>query len=409
LSNTYFSGVRASDATVAPPVIRVGDAGDIGIVVTAPDRDTAIVPLDRPWDIVGDFRKAEALGVGGTALANLTQIWSQFERTSGKISVVVVEESDDPDTQKAAVIGDATTKTGIHALLDSEATLGIKPDLILAPGFATANGGALADPVVGALASVGQKMRSIAFVDGPGTTTADAVAEMENYNQDNLVVCDPSFRSFDTVSDADVDFPLSTFAAGVTARTHLDPGKGWWWSFDNKEIAGPILGSSRPIDFRSYDAGSEATHLKGNRITTVVRKNGWRLWGGHTADAEALLGGTIVGRLVSWKVYEALEEAIFPFIGVPASFDNVPLIEGIGQKFIDDLVAKGALIRGSKLILPREINSAQQIADGRLFYRLYFQEAAPIRAVDIYGIRTPSLYAEFLDRNAATDAFAAAA
>ena len=97
-----FSGIRGADAFVAPPIIPVGEAGGIGIVVTAPDRDTAKVPLNRPWDIVGDFGKAAALGAAGTALPVLTQIWGQQSRRSPKMSVVVVEEAADDLTPAGA-------------------------------------------------------------------------------------------------------------------------------------------------------------------------------------------------------------------------------------------------------------------------------------------------------------------
>ncbi|MEL6503495.1 MAG: phage tail sheath subtilisin-like domain-containing protein [Pseudomonadota bacterium] len=404
MSTTYFSGVRASDHTIAPPVIRVGDAGDIGVVVTAPDRDTDKVALNRPFDIVGDFTKADLLGLSGTAALNLRHIWDQFEQQSGKMCVIPVPEVADPTQQKAAVIGDQTTKTGIYAFLDAEGTVGINPDCIIAPGFANAPEGNQADPVVGALANVGQKIRALAIADGPATTAADAISARQNYGYDNLVITDPGFEIFDTASDANVEIPLSTTVAGVQARTHLE--NGWWWSFDNKEIRGTIVGPSRPVDFRINDAGCEATHLKGNDITTVIRRKGFHLWGGHTADPARLMGGTTVGRLVSWKLYDALEEGLFPFIGVPGNVQAVPQIEGVGRKFLSDVKARGAIIDYT-FSLPRDLNSATLMADGAYFYRLRFVEAAPIRAIEIYGYRTPEFYAEFLTQAEAANAFAA--
>lgn len=404
MSNTYFSGVRASDHTIAPPVIRVGDAGDIGIVVTAPGRDTSKVPLNRPWDIVGDFTKANDLGLTGTAALNLRHIWDQFEQQSGKICVVVVDEVEDPTAQKAAVIGDPATKTGIYAFLDAQNEVAIDPDCIIAPGFANAPEGLNADPVVGALATVGQKIRALAVADGPATTAADAISARQNYGYDNLVIADPAINIFDTASNSEVEIPLSTTIAGVQARTHLE--KGWWWTFDNKEVRGTIIGPSRPVDFRMNDGGCEATHLKGNQISTLIRRKGFYLWGGHTTDPAMLAGGTTVGRLVSWKLYDALEEGLFPFIGVPGNVHAVPQIEGVGRKFLSDVKAKGAIIN-YEFSLPRDLNSSDQMADGTYFYRLKYVEAAPVRAIEIWGYRTPDMYAEFLSQAEASNAFAA--
>lgn len=403
MSTPYFSGVRASDQTIAPPILPIGDAGDIGIVVTAPDRDTSKVPLNRPWDIVGDFTKADALGLTGTAALNLRHIWDQFEQQSGKLAVVVIDKVEDPAAQTAAFIGDQTTKTGVYALLDAEGEIGIKPDCIIAPGFAYAEPGASASPAVGALATVGQKIRALAIADSSGTTAAEAISARQNYGFDNLVITDPAISIYDTASQSDVEMPLSATVAGVQARTHLE--NGWWWSFDNKLINGPINGPARPIDFRINDAGSEGTHLKGNDITTMIRRKGFYLWGGHTADPAKLMGGTTVGRLVSWKLYDALEEGLFPFIGVPGNAQSIPQIKGVGDKFLADVKGTGAIINYS-FDLPTSVNSPTLMADGAFFYHLRFVEAASIRSIDIYGFRTPEFYSEFLTEAEASNAFA---
>lgn len=262
--------------------------------------------------------------------------WGRFGCQSGKIVVIPIEEKEDTAQQLAAAIGDPAIKTGMHAFLNADGEVSINPDCIITPGLFTAETNK-ANSGVTTLAAVGTKIRALAFADTPMTTTDEAIQAESNHGENNLVLCHPHANAWSVAAGADVPIPLSVIAAGVQARTHLERG---WWSLDNKLVGAGISGPARPIDFRIYDSGSEGTHLKGNRVTTMVKHDGFRLWGGHTADDGQLMGGTTVGRLVSWKLYDALERGLFPFIGVPGNANSIPAVRGTGEKFLADYYAE---------------------------------------------------------------------
>ncbi len=400
MTTNYHHGVRAHDMTQAPPIIRVGESGEIGIIGTAPDADAEKWPLNIPVAIIGDITKAASLGTTGTLPIALKTIWKQYAKTSGKIVVVRVEELADPAQQISAVIGDVTLKTGVHAFRSSKTLLGIEPDLLIAPGFANATPDGNANAVVNELISVAVRLRSFVFFDGPNTTATDAVKARENYGSDRAMMVDNFISEWDTGSDGEVQLPGSVLAAGVQSKMDLE--KGFWWPASNKPAL--INGTARVVDFRSNDSGCEANFLNSHDITTIIRDDGFRLWGTHTMDKEKLLGGTIVGRRVADKTYDALERGLMPYIDIPPSEQAIENIAGSVRGFLRDMRGKGALI-GYEFEFPADLNSVQQMADGQYFYKLRFVEAASIRDIEIWGYRTPELYAEFLTQAAALSSF----
>ncbi|MDD7908567.1 phage tail sheath subtilisin-like domain-containing protein [Pseudovibrio exalbescens] len=404
MTTNYHHGVRAFDKTTAVPVIRVGESGEIGIIGTAPEADNDKWPLNVPVAIVGDITKAESLGGAGTLPIALKTIWKQYSQTSGKIVVVRVEEIADPDQQKSAVIGDVTQKTGVHAFRSANTLVGIEPDLLIAPGFANATADGVANAVVNELVSVANRLRSFVFFDGPNTSAADAVLARENYGSDRAMMVDNYISEWDTASDGEVQLPGSILAAAMQSKMDLE--RGFWWPASNKPAL--VNGTARVVDFRSNDSGCEANFLNSHDITTIIRDDGFRLWGTHTLDSEKLLGGTIVGRRVADKTYDALERGLMAYIDVPTSIQALKDIAATAEEFLRSMVRQGALI-SFQFELPLELNSARQMADGKLVYRLKFVEAASIREIQLWGYRTPDLYEEFLTRAAAVSSSSAVA
>ncbi|SDR07468.1 phage tail sheath subtilisin-like domain-containing protein [Pseudovibrio sp. Tun.PSC04-5.I4] len=400
MTTNYHHGVRAHDMTQAPPIIRVGVSGEIGIIGTAPGADAAKWPLNVPVAIIGDITKAASLGATGTLPIALKTIWKQYEKTSGKLVVIRVEELADAAEQISAVVGDVTLKTGVHAFRSSNTLLGIEPDILIAPGFTNTNPDGNANPVVTELAAVAKRLRSFVYIDGPNTTATDAVAARDKYGFDNVMMVDNYIAEWDTATDAEVQLPGSILAAGMQSKMDLE--KGFWWSASNKPAN--CTGTARVVDFRSNDSGCEANFLNSHDITTIIRDSGFRLWGSHTLDKEKLLGGTIVGRRVADKVYDALERGLMTYIDVPTSIQAIKDIGSSGDEFLRGLLQKGALI-GYEFSLPEDLNTVSQMADGVFFYKLKFIEAAGIRDIEIWGYRTPAFYAEFLSRAAAVSKF----
>ncbi|EFO30926.1 tail sheath protein [Roseibium sp. TrichSKD4] len=402
MTTNYRHGVFATDQTAPTPRIRVGEAGEIFMIGTAPDADAEKWPLNVPQVIAGDISKVDSLGTNGTLKAALKAAWRQYDRQSGKIAVVRVEEKEDPAQQKAAVLGDAIDKSGVYSALNVRALHDFEPDLLIAPGFANAMPGDQADPVINGLIDVAQRIRSFVFADGPNTTTEDAISARQNYNSDRLQLVDPHCLVFDSDHADTLSIPGSAIIAGV--QSSLDLEKGFWWSNDNKPLE--VEGLARPIDWRISDTNAEASRLNASQVSTFYRDKGFWSWGGLSTDPARKMGGTIVGRRVADKLYDALEQGLRFYIGHPMQLQAVRHIGSLGHNFGLELMQKGAL-NGFVFELPEDLNTPQQIAEGILFYRLKFIEAAPIHDIEIWGYRTPELYEEFLSLAAARTSFTA--
>ncbi len=397
MTTNYGHGVYTYDKTQAPPQIQVGESGEISIAGTATDMDTDKWGYNVPGEIAGDITKAESLGNTGTLPLALQQIWRQYGKQSGRICVIPIEEIADPDQQMSALVGSEASKTGLYANLKCLTVLGFEPDLLIAPGFATVPTSGDVPPSIGVLSSIASKMRSFAYVDTTNGTIAEANQSRQLIGYDNVMLVHNHTREWSTVTDSHVSLPGSIFAAAMQSKYDLE--KGFWWSASNKP--GILDGISQPIHYRRGDKGCEANLLNANEISVIIRDKGeYKLWGSHTLDDAKLMGGTVVGRRVSYKLYDALDDGLHPFIDVPNSLQAIDDISSLGRSFFRGLISKGALI-GVEFELPVGLNTVRQIADGLFIYRLKFVEAGPMREIQIWGIRTPDLYAEFLDKASA--------
>ncbi|SNY91403.1 hypothetical protein SAMN04515647_1625 [Cohaesibacter sp. ES.047] len=401
MTTNYGHGVYSYDKTSAPPQITVGESGEIAITGTAPDAVAEDWPLDIPVDINGDITKAASLGATGTLPIALQQIWRQYGKQSGRIAVIRVEKIEDTAQQTSAVLGSEIDKTGVYAILKCQSLLGFEPDLLIAPGFATVPTEGDVTPVAGALSAIAEKIRSFVYLDTTNGMLAEAHQSRALVGYDNAMLVHNFTKEWDSAVDAHVAVPGSIFAAAMQSKYDLE--KGFWWSASNKP--GNLDGLSQQIQYRRGDKGSEANLLNADQISTIIRDKGeYKLWGSHTLDDAQLLGGTIVGRRVSYKVYDALDDGLHPYIDQPTSLQAIEDISASAREFLRTLASKGALI-GYEFELPIGLNTISQIQAGLFIYRLKWVEAGPMREIQIWGVRTPDLYAEFLDQASALSYF----
>jgi phage tail sheath protein FI len=130
---------------------------------------------------------------------------------------------------------------------------------------------------------VAQKLRAIGIIDGPGTTDEAAIAYAENFGSRNLFMVDPGVKYWDTGTSSTVDAPGSAWAAGLFAWT--DAEYGFWASPSNKELTG-ITGTGRAVEYLDGDETCRANLLNNANITTIIRDDGYRLWGNRTLSSD---------------------------------------------------------------------------------------------------------------------------
>ena len=163
--------------------------------------------------------------------------------------------------------------TGVHALLGAESALGFAPKILIAPGYTGPRTATDKSPVAAELEGVAERLKAVAVIDGPSTSDADAITYRGHFGSRRIYLVDPKVKVTGGTGWT------SARVAGVIARS--DNERGFWWSPSNREIGG-ILGTARPIDFALGDSNARANLLNEREIATVIRQDGYRLWGNRT-------------------------------------------------------------------------------------------------------------------------------
>ncbi len=378
---SYHHGTRLSESNETPVLVQVAQTAVVGLLGTAPDADPVKFPLNTPVLMKGTPTDAVGIGATGTLKDAIDDVFDQV----GAYTVVIrVEEGVDLAATMSNLVGDATARTGVHALLKSEPMLGIKPRLIAAPGF-TSGDGPTANPVVAELVGVLDALRAVAFVDGPDTDDATAILYRQQINSQRVYVVDPKVLVWDTETSTNVARPASARFAGVQAR--VDKKLGFWHSLSNKAING-ITGVSRPVTY-----GAHSNYLNENHVNTVINTGeGYITWGNRGATDDDLWVFLAVRRTADF-INEAIEKAYFEFVDKPFSAANVKLMIESGNAAMRTFIAEGAII-GGRVWLDQDLNEPIALASGRITLSLDFEPPAPMEDIRFIAHRNIEYYLE---------------
>jgi hypothetical protein len=283
----------------------------------------------------------------------------------------------------------------VFALLLANNLTGQTPRLLGAPGF-TAPSGGVASPVTANLLIVATRTRAIVVADGPNTTEAEAILSRESYGSDRLYIVDPAVSVFDTATAAYVIRPASAFVLGVISR--MDNDKGFWWSPSNQLIAG-IAGTARAITFAISSAETEANRLNEQSITTIIRHEGFRIWGNRTTASDPLWAFLPVRRTAD-MVYESIEQGLFWAMDRPFSKQLLLDIRDGVQGYLNELKARGAIL-GGKVWLDPELNTETTLKAGKLYLDFDIEPPAPLEHLTFRAHRNGAYYEELVSSVAA--------
>lgn len=358
----YLHGVemiQIDDGIRPIPTVR---SSVIGIVGTAPDADPETFPLNTPVLVLGSRIKAARLGKTGTLPQSMDAI---FDQTGAAIVVVRVAVGATVAETKSLVIGgvDAATgqRQGLQALIAAESMVKVQPKIIIAPGFSHEK--AVADEMI----MVANRTFGMAIVDAPesGDSTPDeaAISYRELFGQKRVVVYAPNVVVWDTVSSSEIVQPASARAAGVWAWS--DNSRGFWWSPSNVEVLG-ILGTTRAIDFALGDTNSVANYLNENEVSTIIQKDGFRLWGDRTCSSDPMWA------FISWVrtvdiINDSVQRAHMWAVDRNITKNYVEDVVGAVNAYLRNLVQIGALMGGTCWADP-EINTPDQIKAGKVYF-----------------------------------------
>lgn len=388
---TFLHGVEVIEIDAGPRPIRTVRSSVIGIVGTAPNADAAAFPLNTPVLIAGSRAEAAKLDTVGTALGTLPNALDGILDQIGAVVVVVrVEEGADEATTLSNVIGGVNATTGqyegVQALLGAESVVGFAPRILCAPGYTHQRpddgaGGFTANPVVAELAGIADRMRAVIIADGPNTTDAAAITYAGDFGTARIYVVDPwvkVFRDGATISE-----PASARVAGLIAK--VDNDRGFWWSPSNNNING-ITGTARPVDFKLGDANSRANLLNEQNVATIIRQDGFRLWGNRTLSSDPKFAFLSVRRTAD-ILNESLQRAHLWAVDRNITKTYVQDVEESVNAYIRSLIDLGALLGGRCWADP-DLNTAANITQGKVFFNFDFTPPYPAEHITFRSILT---------------------
>lgn len=388
MPDPFLHGIETKEIDDGIRSIRTVTSSIIGLVGTAPEADAVKFPLNTPVLVTGP-RMAAEMGADGTLTDAYLAVYSQ----GVNIAIVVrVEAAQDAQATLANVIGTPAAQTGVWALMLAGSLTGQTPRILAAPGFTGVGEPQTANPVIGALISVAERLRGIAVADGPNTTETDAIAMRGNHGSDRLFIVDPAVRVFDTTSQEMVTRPASGYVAGLISKR--DREKGFWWSPSNQIVTG-IGGTARPISFQINSPDTEANRLNEHEVATIVRKDGFRLWGNRSTASDQLWAFLNVRRTAD-MIYESIEQAHLWAMDRPFSEQLLRDIRDSVQAYINTLVARGALL-GGRVWLDPELNSKATLKAGKLYMNFDIEPPAPLERLTFMAYRNGEYYEELVN------------
>lgn len=397
----FLHGVEVVELTEGIRPLQTVRSAVIGLIGTAPNADATTYPLNEPVLISGSRAKAALLGTGGTLKTAIEGIFDQIGAT---IVVVRVAEGADEAATITNLEGDSTEKTGVWAFLKSESTLGISPKILIAPGYThqctLTPGSEVANVVVAQLVAissgsngVGDRLRAIVVADGPNTTQADAQAYADLHVSDRLYVVDPWVKVNSTTV-----LPASAHVAGVIAKS--DAERGFWYSPSNRIIQG-IVGTSRAVGFFLGDENAEANILNENDVATIVRENGFRLWGNHSTTGDAQFQFLSTRRIID-MVNESVMRAHLWAVDRCITRTYLQDVSESVASYLRSLETRGAIL-GSRVHIDPDANNETDISNGQVTIDFEITPTYPAERVRFRSILTNGFLVNVLTDSNADD------
>ena len=378
MSDIFLHGIQNVTVDGGSRPITTVRSSTIGLIGTAPEADPVLFPINTPVLIAGSRTEAAKLGLTGTLPDAIDSI---FDQIGAVVVVVRVEKGTSDALTLANILGgvDATNGDyeGVHCFLSAENILGFVPKILIAPGFthtrtsAQGQNPAVANPVVAELIGIAERLKSVIIADGPNTNDADAIAYAKDFGSKRVFLVDPKSKKTGTTGETITSWS-SAHVAGLIAKS--DNERGWWWSPSNQEING-IIGTARAIDFAMGDANCRANLLNEKNVATIIRQNGYRLWGNRTLSADSKWQFLCVVRTAD-MIDESLKAAHLWAVdrGITKNYVS-DVIEGVNN-YLRYLKNIGAILGGECWADP-DLNTADVIKSGKVYFDFDFTPVYP--------------------------------
>lgn len=327
------------------------DGGVLSTTITAPGADYTAATVA----ITGD-------GTGATATATVT---------AGAVTAITITNPGSGYTSATvAISGDGTGATATAAVGDE------------------------VNAVVTALVPIAERLKAVIIADGPNTNDAAAIAWASDWGSRRVFVVDPSVTVLNTLGETAVNatLPASAVVAGLIAR--VDNERGFWTSPSNNVLNG-VLGTTRLVDFTLGDPNSRANLLNEDNVATIIRQQGFRLWGNRTLSSDlkwAFLSVVRTADIINDSILRAHLWAVDRGITRTYLQDVTDSVNA----YLRDLVGLGAILGGTCWPDP-DLNTPSSIANGQVWFNFDFTPPYPAERVTFRSELNNSYLANILE------------
>jgi len=365
---TFMHGIDHQDMESGGIPVKEVRSSVIGVIGTAPKGE-----LNKPILINSPKKGIEIFGDDQSFIIPraLKGIFSQ----TGALCVVINVDTKKPseETILKKLLGQSGRSAGsakymgIDVFLSAKSICGYAPKLLIAPGLSSHQ------EVSNKLSDVASKLWAIGIPDGPNTTDDEAMKFAENFSSSRLYPADPWYKV-----DEKTTVEASPYVAGLIAR--VDDEEGFWVSPSNHTING-IVGTDRPIDFALGDANCTANLLNEKRITTVIREDGFRLWGNlNTGKGKEAKYQFISVRRTADMINESIMRSHLWAVDRNINKGYIEEVTESINNYIRDLKTRGAVLGGLCWVDP-EVNTNSQIKQGNIYFDYDFTPPYPAQKV----------------------------
>ncbi|WP_193617875.1 phage tail sheath subtilisin-like domain-containing protein [Neisseria mucosa] len=355
-------GVTANEFTHGARPISDIATNIIGIVATADDADAAVFPANKPIFATSVSSLIDKAGTKGTLAKSLDAIAAQAD---AQIVVVRVPASTKANEQKANVI------VGAKALAKAPAHTGFKPKIIGAPELDDAE-------VTAELVVAANVLEGFVYASAGGAEEISALTSYKNgFGQKNLMLIDNECMALGASKNQET---AATIARILGARAMLDQKIGVHKSISNTEIQG-VSALKYPRSFGLLDINSEANTINNLNVTTIIRENGFRVWGNRTCSADPIWAFEPTVRVAS-VIKETIAESFLWAMDKPMHPSMmIDIINTINAKLAEK-VYKGWLLGAQVFIDPKKIEK-ERVSNGIFAFDYEFTVAPPLENIEL--------------------------
>ena len=139
-----------------------------------------------------------------------------------------------------------------------------------------------------------------------------------------------------------------------------------------------------PVSWELDSIMNEAGELQGENINTVVREEGWRIWGAKmgVADESTSLRRFFNVFRIAADVKRELQRVAFPYYGLNITQRLLDKVSAAGTAYLSVLAENEQLQPGGKIVAPASKNPPASLAAGDLTFVLDYTPVFPAQRIN---------------------------